>query len=590
MLQSNFRGKAAAVIPAALVLALLVACGTAATPTSTPVATKPAPTAAAPAAPSSGSTTPTAMPKPTAAAPAKPVSAKSKAVAVVATEPAYLNAVPTADAHQGIILDTISGYLGHLDRDTLAVTPSPSIKSWKRTAPDTWEYQLRPGVFFHDGEPWNASAWKTYAEFNGVTKYRSSAYNHTGPYTVEEIDPLNVRIKCGAPCPLFERALNLSRTYSPKPLREQEFDNIRVGVGVGPYKVVEWVPGQKLRTVINEKFAAVPEVPEFAAPVVQEIEWQWREETTVRTAMVMAGEADWAFLLTLEDANALGPSRFVTGGTSETAMMRIDTIFDPWLSQVKMRQALVHSIDCKAIVDSLYKGTTTCRGNVAAPGVLGITPANIAPYEYNPAKSKQLLEEIGYVCGKANAAANCGAEIKITSRGARISSNLELIESMTSYMKEAGINAKANIVETSISNTIRTCGVGSKDATIKGYKGATENKLPSSCPLAQVVEHIGFGYELFDYGKIVVRHLNCDSTQSSVCLPDKQAEWQAANGLEGAARAAALEKIATYTRDNVFFVPMFDLSAIYGFNPKLKGFENPRFDKHLFANLWWFDK
>jgi ABC-type transport system substrate-binding protein len=384
--------------------------------------------------------------------------------------------------------------------------------------------------------------------------------------------------------------LNLSPTASAKGLLAGPYEQYKGGVGVGPYKVAEWIPGQRIRTVINDKFVAVPEVPEFAAPLIQEIEWQWREETTVRTAMVMAGEADWAFLLTLEDANTLGPTRFVTGGTSETAMMRIDTIFDPWLSQVKMRQALVHSIDCKAIVDSLYKGTTTCRGNVAAPGVLGITTANIAPYEYNLAKSKQLLEEIGYVCGKANSAANCGAEIKITSRAARIASNTELVESMTSYMKEAGINAKANFVETGISNTIRTCGVGSKDATIKGYKGATENKLPTVCPLAQVVEHIGFGYELFDYAKVVTRHLNCDSTQSSVCLPDKQAEWQAANGMEGAARAAALEKIATYARDNVLFLPMFDLSAIYGFNPKLRGFENPRFDKHLFANLWWLEK
>ncbi|HLF04777.1 MAG TPA: ABC transporter substrate-binding protein, partial [Dehalococcoidia bacterium] len=382
----NLRGKAVGLIPLTLILAFLVACGTAATPTSAPVATKPAPTAAAPAAPSSGSSTPTAAPKPTAAAPVKPVSAKSKAVAVIATEPASLNPIPSADAHARIVMDTINGYIGHLDRDTLAVTPSPSIKSWKRTAPDTWEYELRPGVTFHDGEPWNAEAWKTYSEYNGVSKYSATAYNHTGPYTVEVVAPLTVRIKCGSPCPLFERALNLSATASPKGLREAPaYEQYKGGVGVGPYKVVEWIPGQKLRTVINEKFAAVPEVPEFAAPLVQEIEWQWREETTVRTAMVMAGEADWAFLLTLEDANTLGPSRFVTGGTSETAMMRIDTIFDPWLSQVKMRQALVHSIDCKAIVDALYKGTTTCRGNVAAPGVLGITPANIAPYEYNPA-------------------------------------------------------------------------------------------------------------------------------------------------------------------------------------------------------------
>jgi peptide/nickel transport system substrate-binding protein len=184
------------------------------------------------------------------------------------------------------------------------------------------------------------------------------------------VDELTARIKCETPCPLFERALNLARSISSKTLKEQEFTDIREGMGTGPYKVEEWIPGQKIRTVAFENFVPVPENPEYAAPTLQEIEWQWREETTVRTAMVEAGEADWAFLLTIDDANTLGPGQSTTGGTSETAMMRIDTIFDPWLSQVQMRQAIVHAIDCQAIVDSLYQGTTTCRGNIAARAFL----------------------------------------------------------------------------------------------------------------------------------------------------------------------------------------------------------------------------
>lgn len=566
-----------------VLLLALIACGTAATPTPGTTATAPPPgtTAASPVPTAAARTTPTPSGRPT--------SAKNKAIAVVATEPAHLNGIPTSDAHAGIIMDTINAYVGHLDGETLEIQPTPMIQSWRRTAPDTWEYKLREGVTFHDGEPWTAEGWKTYAEFAGVPTYNASAYNHTGPYTVEVIDPLTARIKCASACPLFERALNLARTASPKVLKEQKFEDIRLGMGIGPYKVAEWIPGQRIRTVAFDKYVPVPEAREYAAPIIQEIEWQWREETTVRSAMIVANEADWSFLLTLEDAQSLGPSRYITGGTSETAMARMDTIFDPWLSQLKMRQAIVHSIDCEAIVQSLYKGTTTCRGNVAAPGVLGITTENIKPYEYNPALSRRLLEEIGYNCGRPNSAPNCGAEIKLTSRAARISNNTELVESMVSSMRDVGINAEANIVEVGVSNTIRTCGVGSSGAQIRGYKGATENK-PPSCPLAQIVEHIGFGYELYDYGKVAVRHLNCDSTQSSVCVPEKQAEWQAANGLEGEARRIALENIATAARDNVYFIPMFDLSAIYGLNPKLRGFEKPRFDKHLFANLWWFDR
>lgn len=102
------------------------------------------------------------------------------------------------------------------------------------------------------------------------------------------------------------------------------------------------------------------------------------------------------------------------------------------------------------------------------------------------------------------------------------------------------------------------------------------------------MEHIGFGYELLDYGKVATRHLNCNSTQSSVCVPEKQDEWQAALGLEGDERHAALAAIADQTRADAYFILLFDLSAIDGVNPNLRGFEQPRDDKHLFANLWWF--
>lgn len=151
------KGKGAMIIATILLLALLVACGTAADPTQEPAATGPAEATQEPAGTEPAETTPaestdvtpTATPQETGAPSEQPVSAKDKAVAVVATEPAHLNPVPTSDAHAGIIMDTINGYTGHLTWDTLEVSPTPMVQSWERTAPDTWEYQLRPDVTFH---------------------------------------------------------------------------------------------------------------------------------------------------------------------------------------------------------------------------------------------------------------------------------------------------------------------------------------------------------------------------------------------------------------------------------------------------------
>ena len=242
--------------------------------------------------------------------------------------------------------------------------------------------------------------------------------------------------------------------------------------------------------------------------------------------MIEAEEADWAFLLTLEDAEFLGPERFVTGGTAEIAQFRIDTIWDPWLKIKEMRQAVVHSINCQEIVESLYQGATTCRGNHGAPGVLGITEENIRPYEYDPDKARELLGSIGYICGQPNSRDDCEAKITITSRGAR---NDEFIESMVLFMKEAGINADAQFVEVSLRTQMGRCGIGLEGtgATQVGWQGATK-ATPPTCPggvgVGQILDGIGFGYEIMDFAKLVNRHMLCESGRSTTCVPEKEEE------------------------------------------------------------------
>ena len=604
-------------------LLALVACGTSTPPTPVPPVEAPAAQApaapavsaagadsapaapaatqapAAPAAPAAAAAPPTAIPKPSAPMAEAPKTAKDKAVAVIGTEPVILVGVGIGvDAHIGQLVDTLAAYIGHLDKDTLQISPTSMIQSWKQAAPDEWEYNLRPGVTFHDGEEWNTEAWALYAKYAGVPDFGVTAFSHTGPYTVESIDALTARVKCGEPCPNFDRGLSLSYTYSPGPLRtveqgQAQFIELNEEAGAGPYYVDNYEPGIRLVSKRFEGFVPAPETPEYAAPILEEIEWQWRAETTVRTAMIETDEADWAFLITLEEAERLGSDRFVTGGTAEIAQFTIDTIWHPWLKQLKMRQAIVHAIDCQAIVDALYRGATTCRGNHGAPGVLGITEANIAPYEFDPPKARLLLEEIGYICGLPNSADNCEGEVEITSKPDRIAKNIEMVESMTSFMAEVGINAKAQFVEPAVSRLISNCGIGSPGGTQIDWEGATE-ATPPSCEGGVAVRHIhtgiGFGYELMDYAKLINRHMLCESNRSTVCVPELDAEWKRARTLSGDERRIALEKIADWQREQVYILPMFDLFAIYGVNPKLRGFEEPRFDKHLFANLWWFDE
>lgn len=128
-----------------VLLILLLACSTAAT--ATPEG--PSATAAAPSVP-------TVMPQATEAPSTGIVSAKAKALAVVGTEPERLFWMSTADAHTTQITEQMTYYMGHLDKDTLQVSPTHMVTSWEQTGPSEWVYNLRPGVTFQDGEEWNS--------------------------------------------------------------------------------------------------------------------------------------------------------------------------------------------------------------------------------------------------------------------------------------------------------------------------------------------------------------------------------------------------------------------------------------------------
>ena len=199
-----------------------------------------------------------------------------------------------------------------------------------------------------------------------------------------------------------------------------------------------------------------------------------------------------------------------------------------------------------------------------------------------------MLEEIGYICNQPNSASNCEAEIKISSRSDRIANNEELVESMVSYLQDVGINTKAQFLEGSIRAAMRDCGIGIPGAQRAGWQGATESKKPPTCDPGQILDIIGTGYEDLDYGKFIGQRLLCEGAASTVCFPEREAEWRRAQELAGEERRQALEAVADTVHEEVLGLPLFDLTAIYGVNPKLRGFEQPRFDKHLFANLWWF--
>jgi ABC-type transport system substrate-binding protein len=107
----------------------------------------------------------------------------------------------------------------------------------------------------------------------------------------------------------------------------------------------------------------------------------------------------------------------------------------PLVNDVRFRRALAYAIDRDAIIKHIMKGIARPCCSVIGGGTFGeVTPMC---YDYNPAKSRQLLKEMGYQ----------GEELILWTPQGRYTYDRETSEAVQGYWKEVGINAKLRVME-----------------------------------------------------------------------------------------------------------------------------------------------
>jgi ABC-type transport system substrate-binding protein len=273
----------------------------------------------------------------------------------------------------------------------------------------------------------------------------------------------------------------------------------------------------------------------------------------------------------------------------------MNTIWHPELKKKKVRQAMVHAINCQELIDSLYAGFTTCRGNIIWPGIVGATERNTAPYEYNPDLSRQLLEEAGY---------NPQNKITISSRAARVVKQVEVSEALQSYWADVGINAEIQIIEPSIRSERTQCGIGKATQEILAASGRnpqvdTPTKADYQAALDKGSADCYYGdlmgnqpsNETLDFGRQMNYYMRCNSIRSLVCDPSPggiEDQVVAALAASGEERVRLMEAAADLFHDQVLMVTLFDLPVVYAVDPKLNW--KPRLDPAVRVSTMWFSE
>ena len=438
------------------------------------------------------------------------------------------------------------------------------MESWEQQGVDRWRFNLREGVKFHNGAPWNAAAAKYGVEYNADVANPSASISWTGPdVTGEVIDDLTVDIICPVDCPIYPRTALFADFQDPAWFEAaDETERSRLTVGFGPYKIIEYTPGVSTEFEAYEDYK--PNDNWFSqAPSIQFMTHVYRAEATVRASMIQTGEADWAADIGFDEISRV--PKHVSGKTAEVYTLVLDTVFHPELKKQKVREALAVAIDCQTLLDSLFDGRIPCHAAISMKGTVGINDVNSRVREYNPDRARELLAEAGY--DPAN-------EININTRPGSNIRGLELMESTITFWRDVGVTANLNSwsdLATAREVQISGCGRFINEPGYKEAMDCADREPPGPYFQSSHAYEIATSNEILDMQRFNNSRLSCFSRSSRVCIPDFEERKLKANALpEGPQRTAAMEELGQFAYDEVFFIPYFEVVYVYGLSEDLE--------------------
>ena len=287
--------------------------------------------------------------------------------------------------------------------------------SWKLIDENTWEFKLRKGVKFQNGEPMNAAAVKYSLE--RCKTHPKSQYKHMVPdyQEIMIVDEYTVRLITKSPTP--EALIMLENVSMMPPKWTQEWDKkdysylARNMIGTGPYKFVEWVKDDHITLTANKEWWG-PKV-DFEKVTLRPI-----PENATRVAALLSGEIDACWGVSIPDIPRVEKSKntYVSrvpsqrtiyvmfdihsdkGGPAPNAQPGLPAGKPNPFKDFRVRKAIAHAINADDIIKYVMEESAYPASQLASPYATGYNK-NIQRPKCDPELAKKLLAEAGYPNG-----------------------------------------------------------------------------------------------------------------------------------------------------------------------------------------------
>ncbi|MGH9827242.1 MAG: ABC transporter substrate-binding protein, partial [Blastocatellia bacterium] len=330
-----------------------------------------------------------------------PGHAGGKIAVALRSDPKTLNPALAADAPSRDIIYCMNADLIHINRESQK-TESALAKSWSLSRDGkTYTLQLRRGLRFSDGKPFNADdvifTFQVYLDEKIHSPQRDLLIIGDKPISVQKINDYTVRFQLAQPYAAAERLFD-GLPILPKHLLENAYNNGSFSkawsismpptefAGLGPFRLKEYVPGQRIVLEKNPYYWKVDGAGK-QLPYLDEIVFLFVPSEDAQVIRFQAGDTDILSsfsaqnfaVLTREQAaksyrlHDLGPGleyNFLFFNLNDLATKKLPQIArkQAWFQDVRFRQAVSAAIDRDDIVRLVYGGRATPLWSQVTPG------------------------------------------------------------------------------------------------------------------------------------------------------------------------------------------------------------------------------
>jgi peptide/nickel transport system substrate-binding protein len=313
---------------------------------------------------------------------------------------ALVSHAPTLDPHMHFersgILVNINMFDSLLHRNTKLEFEPSIATSWKALSDTQWEFKIRKGVRFHNGDTLTPADVKySFDRVIDQTKKSPQYGNVRAIKEVKVIDADTVHLFTDKPFPLLLERLVFFPIVPKKHIEavgDQAFGTTSP-VGTGPWKFVEWKRDQVIRLEAFDQHWR-------GRPAFRNLNFRAIPEVATMVAEIKTGGVDVIRNVAADIVPELRthPVAYI----SSTPILRVHYVgLDmrvPPFDKKAARQAANYAIDKGTIIQKLMAGLGTQVATVVQPLAFGFDP-EVKPYPFDQKKAKELLAQAGFPNG-----------------------------------------------------------------------------------------------------------------------------------------------------------------------------------------------